>query len=268
LPARPASPRDKAKVEVHVQIAQRWILARLRNQIFFTLDALNERIAELVEDLNGRVMRVYGCSRRELFERVERSALRPLPTTPFIYGTWKKARVNIDYHVEIEHHYYSVPHALVREEVEARITGGTIEVFHRGQRVASHVRSDRRGAHTTVAEHMPAAHQKHLEWTPSRIVHWAGTIGVATQQLVEAILRERAHPEQGYRSCLGILRLGKRYGDARLEAACVRALRVGARSYRHVDSILKNGLDRISPVEESTASPVAHENVRGSDYYH
>lgn len=269
LPARPASPRDKAKVEVAVQIAQRWILARLRNQIFFTLDALNERIAELVEDLNRRTMRVYGASRLELFERIERPALRPLPTTRFIYGSWKRARVNIDYHIEIERHYYSVPHALVREEVEARITGATVEVFHRGQRVASHVRSDKRGAHTTNPEHMPLLHQKHLEWTPSRIIHWAGTIGRATSALVEAILRERVHPEHGYRSCLGILRLAKRYGDARLEAACARALRVGARSYRHVDSILKNGLDRVPLVEEQrNDSPLDHENVRGGDYYH
>jgi transposase len=268
LPARPASPRDKAKVEVAVQIAQRWILARLRNQIFFTLDALNERIAELVEDLNRRMMRVYGATRLELFERVDRPALGPLPTTRFIYGSWKKARVNIDYHIEIDRHYYSVPHALVREEVEARITGATVEVFHRGQRVASHVRSDKRGAHTTNPEHMPVLHQKHLEWTPSRIVHWAGSIGVATAALVEAILRERVHPEHGYRSCLGILRLAKRYGDARLEAACARALRVGARSYRHVDSILKNGLDRVALVEESdNDSPLDHENVRGGGYY-
>ncbi len=270
LPARPASPRDKAKakVEVAVQIVQRWILARLRSQIFFTLDALNERIAELLEDLNRRPMRVYGASRLELYERIDRPALRPLPTTRFVYGTWKKARVNIDYHIEIERHYYSVPYALVREEVEARITGMTLEVFHRGQRVASHVRSDKRGAHTTIAEHMPVQHQKHMEWTPSRIIHWASTIGVATSHLVEAILRERLHPEHGYRSCLGILRLAKRYGDARLEAASARALRVGARSYRHVDSILKNGLDRVPLVEELTNdSPLDHENVRGGGYY-
>lgn len=268
LPARPASPRDKAKVEVAVQIAQRWILARLRNQVFFSLDALNERIAELVEDLNRRTMRVYGASRLDLFDRVDRPALRPLPTTRFVYGTWKKARVNIDYHIEIERHYYSVPHALVREEVEARTSGMTVEVFHRGQRVASHVRSEKRGAHTTVADHMPVQHQKHMEWTPSRIVHWASTIGIATSSLVDAILRERLHPEHGYRSCLGILRLAKRYGDARLEAACARALRVGARSYRHVDSILKNGLDRVPLVEEPTNdSPLDHENVRGGGYY-
>ena len=268
LPARPASPRDKAKVEVAVQVAQRWILARLRHQIFFTLDALNERIAELCDDLNDRVMRVYGVSRHELFERVDKPALRPLPTERFTYGTWKKARVNIDYHIEIEHHYYSVPHALAREEVDARITGATVEIFHNRQRVASHVRSDRRGKHTTTPGHMPLRHQKHLEWTPSRIMHWASTIGVATSQLVDAILRERPHPEHGYRSCLGILRLAKRYGDVRLEAACARAMRAGARSFRHVDSILKNGLDRVVLVDEpGTDSTVEHENVRGGGYY-
>jgi transposase len=177
LPARPLHPRDKAKVEVAVQIAQRWILARLRHQTFFSLDALNDRIAELVTDLNDRVMRVYGVSRRALFDRTDGPALRTLPAERFVYGTWKKARVNIDYHVEIEHHYYSAPHALAREEVYARITDATVEIHHRGEQVAVHVRSASRGRHTTVPGHMPALHQKHLEWTPSRIIHWAGTIG-------------------------------------------------------------------------------------------
>jgi transposase len=271
LPARPLHPRDKAKVEVAVQIAQRWILARLRHQTFFSLDALNDRIAELVTDLNDRVMRVYGVSRRALFDRTDGPALRTLPATRFVYGTWKKARVNIDYHVEIEHHYYSAPHALAREEVYARITDATVEIHHRGEQVAVHVRSASRGRHTTVPGHMPALHQKHLEWTPSRIIHWAGTIGPSTAALVEAILNERRHPEHGYRSCLGILRLGKTHGDDRLEAACARAVRVGARSFRHVAAILKAGLDRVAIVDEPTPSPspaTDHENVRGRGYYH
>ena len=270
LPARPYRARDKAKVEVAVQVAQRWILARLRNQTFFSLDALNERIADLLEDLNARTMRLYGCSRRALFERLDRGALQPLPATTFVYGDWKTARVNIDYHVEIDHHYYSAPHALVHEQVDVRIAALTVEVFHGGQRVAGHLRSYQRGGHTTITSHMPDLHQKHLEWTPSRILHWASTIGPSTARLAEAILAERPHPEHGYRSCLGILRLGKRYGDARLEAACARAYTVGARSYRHVDSILKNGLDRIpvEPVAAEPSAPTEHENVRGRDYYH
>jgi transposase len=272
LPARPHRPRDKAKVEVGVQIAERWIVARLRHETFFSLEALNERIDELLLDLNGRRMRVYGASRRELFDRIDRPALKPLPAEPFAYSEWKTARLNIDYHAEIDHHYYSAPHGLVHEQLDARLTAVTVELFHRGERVASHVRSYKRGGHTTVAEHMPKAHQKHMEWTPSRILHWAGSVGPKTRELAQAILAERRHPEQGYRSCLGILRLGKRYGDERLEAACARALAVRARSYRHVESILKNGLDRLpSPAEEqSSEGPprAGHENIRGGGYYH
>jgi transposase len=271
LPARPYRARDKAKVEVGVQIAQRWILARLRHETFFSLAALNERIAELLVDLNDRRMRVYGASRRELFERLDRPVLKALPASPFEYCEWKKATLNIDYHAEIDHHYYSAPHALVHEEVEARLTAITVEILYRGERVASHLRSYQRGKHTTIGEHMPKAHQKHLEWTPSRIINWAGSIGAKTKDLVEAILAERRHPEQGYRSCLGILRLAKRYGNERLEAASTRAGAVRARSYRHVESILKNGLDRLpSPAEVSDegATPTVHENIRGGGYFH
>jgi transposase len=268
VPARPGHPRDKAKVETAVLVAQRWILARLRNQTFFSLDELNQRIWELLDELNDRPMRIYRASRRELFERLDRPALRPLPVERFVYADWKAARVNIDYHVELDGHYYSVPHALVREKVELRITASTVEVIHRNQRVASHPRSSKRGMHTTTAEHMPKSHQQHREWTPSRITHWAGTVGVKTEELVAAILRERTHPEQGYRSCLGILRLGKRYGNERLEAACARALVAGARSYRHVESILKHSLDRVADIEQrSNAKSIDHENVRGRDYY-
>lgn len=269
LPARPGHPRDKAKVEAGVLVAQRWILARLRHETFFSLEALNERIAELLEDLNDRRMRVYGASRRELFERLDRPALRPLPAEAFAYAEWRKARVNIDYHAEVDHHFYSAPHALVHEEVEARLTAITVELFHKGERIASHLRSYQRGRHTTTDEHMPKAHRAHAEWSPSRIVDWAGTIGPSTKALAEAILAERRHPEQGYRSCLGILRLGKRYGKERLEAACARAFAVRARSYRHVESILKNNLDRIPlPAKAPVVGPSAdHENIRGGDYY-
>ncbi len=269
LPARPARPRDKAKIEVAVQVAERWILARLRHERFFSLAALTARIAELLADLNARRMRLYGVSRRELFARLDRPALRPLPATPFVYGEWKVARVNVDYHVEVRRHYYSLPYALVHEVVDVRVTATTIECFHRGVRVAAHARDDTPGRHTTVAAHMPKSHQQHREWTPSRLIDWARTIGPQTAALVAAILADRPHPEQGYRSCLGLLRLGRRHGDARLEAACARAVAVGARSYRHVDSILKHGLDRLPLLEPVVPLPLApvHEHVRGRDYY-
>ncbi len=270
LPARPAKPRDKAKVEAGVLVAERWILARLRHERFFSLAALNARIAALLEDLNARPMRLYRASRRELFERLDRPQLRPLPAEPFVYGEWKLgARVSIDYHVELHGHYYSVPYALIHELVDACLTATTVELFHRGQRVAAHVRSVVRGRHTTAPAHMPKAHQRHLEWTPSRIITWAGTIGAQTAALVEAILADRPHPEQGYRSCLGILRLAKRYGSDRLEAACARAGSVEARSYRHVDSILKHGLDRLArPAVPLSLLLPPHEHLRGPEYYH
>jgi transposase len=269
LPARPAKPRDKAKVEVGVQIAERWILARLRNQTFFSLEALNERIAELVEELNDRVMKRYGESRRQLFQRIDRPALKPLPSRRFSYGEWTKARVNIDYHVEIEDHFYSVHFGLVHEQLEARVTATTVELFFKGQRVASHARSYERNGYTTLDEHMPKAHQEH-KWSPTRLANWAKTIGPKTEELVRAIIADRPHPEQGYRSCLGIMRLAKRYSAERVEAACHRALMVRVRSYKNVAAILKRGLDRAplpTTVEEPAPSVPPHENVRGRNYY-
>jgi transposase len=269
IPARPKKPKDKAKVEVAVQVAERWILARLRNQAFFSLDELNERIAELLEELNDRTMRAYGASRRELFERLDKPALKPLPATRFAHGEWRTARANIDYHVEVDGHWYSVPHHLVQKEVDVRVSATTVEVYVRDQRVASHLRSRRRGRHTTVAAHMPKAHQKHLEWTPTRLIEWAQSVGPMTRDLVAGILEERPHPEQGYRTCLGILRLAKTYGEERLERACARAVVLRARSYRHVQAILKNGLDRMPmPEDPAEASLADHENIRGGEYYH
>ena len=269
LPARPKSPRDKAKVEVGVQIAQRWILARIRDQVFHSLAELNERIRELLVDLNNRTMRRYGKSRRELFEAVEKAALRPLPASVFEFAEWSKGRVNIDYHVLVEHHLYSVPYSLVHETVEARRTAETVEIYHHRKRVASHRRSHVRGGFTTDPAHMPSSHRAHAEWTPSRILSWAEKVGPSTRALCDAILTTRPHPEQGFRSCLGILRLGRRYGDERLEAACARALAARARSYRHVEGILKNGLDRVRSGEaEAAERRIEHENVRGADYYH
>jgi len=269
LPARPQKPRDKAKIEVAVQVAERWILARLRHERFVSLAALHVRIRELLDALNRRRMRHYQASRWELFLRLDRPALRPLPASPFVYGVWKLAKVNVDYHVEVDHHYYSVPHALVHAHVDVRVSALTVEIFHHGQRVAAHVRSHVRGQHTTVTAHMPKAHQRHREWSPSRLIAWGASVGPQTAALVEVILASRPHPEQGYRSCLGILRLARRDGPARLEAACARALAVGARSYRNVDAILKHGLDRC-PLPGAGAAPprpVLHDQLRGPAYY-
>ena len=270
LPARPKRPRDKAKVEVAVQIVQRWILARIRNEVFFSLDELNERIAVLVDELNARPMKMYGGkSRAQLFAETDKMALKPLPTSRFVYAEWKTARVNIDYHVDVDKHFYSVPHSLVHEVMDCRSTAATVEIFHKNTRVTSHLRSYVPGKHTTKTEHMPRAHREALEWPPSRLIDWAAKFGPRTSQLVTEILAEYTHPEHGYRSCLGILRLGKRYGGDRLEAACARALAAGARRYRHVESILKNSLDKVPlpEVTDENNEPVVHENVRGPKYY-
>ena len=269
LPARPAKPRDKAKVEVAVQVAQRWILARLRHQTFFSVAALNVRIRELLVDLNARPMKGYGgLSRRDLFDRFDRPALRPLPGERFVYTEWRQARVNIDYHVDVERHCYSVPYRLVHQTLDVRVSATTVEVFQRGTRLWVHRRSHHAGF-TTIPEHMPHAHRAHLEWSPSRLIRWGATVGPHTAALVEQILASRPHPEQGYRSCLGLLRLAKQYGPERVEAASARAVAVGARSYRHVEAMLKHGLDRV-PLDADPPSPSprpTHANVRGPVYY-
>jgi transposase len=269
MPARPAKPRDKAKVEVAVQIAERWILARLRHERMSTLGELNRRIRELLGELNARPMKKYGGkSRRQLFDEVERAHLGVLPAERYELARWKKARVNIDHHVECAKHYYSVPYQLTGELVEVRATARQVEVFHAGRRIASHRRGRTAGGHTTLPEHMSSSHRAHSEWSPSRLIAWAEKMGPHTKCLIESILNDRPHPEMGYRSCLGILRLEKHYGGERLEAACKRALRVGARSYRPVHTILKNGLDRLSDEAEESSSQIPdHENVRGADYY-
>jgi transposase len=268
LPARARKPRDKAKVEVAVQVVQRWVLARIRNERFQSIAQLNARLRTLIDELNRRIMRHYGRSRRALFEEIERDALSPLPASRFEYVEWKRAKVNLDYHIVFDHHFYSVPFAHVHHEVWVRASATTIEILRSGRRIASHVRSSLRGKHTTKREHMPSAHRAQAEWSPSRILSWAGKTGPSTRSLCEAILAERPHPEQGFRSCLGILRLEKQYGAERLEAACTRALRVRARSYKHVESILRNGLDRVAPDDApSDVPPIEHENLRGPDYY-
>jgi len=266
LPARPCRPRDKAKVEVGVQVVQRWILARLRHQRFFSLAELNSAIAELVEQLNDRMMRGLGTTRRILFEQFDHPALLPLPPTAYEYAEWRRCRVGLDYHIGIDKHFYSVPHQLLRQEVEARITAGTVELFHRGHRVASHVRGANRHGPSTTIEHMPSAHRRYRDWTFDRIRREAAAIGDDTATLVGLILRSRPHPEQGFRSCIGILGLTSRYGVERVDAACARALALGTRSYTSVAAILKNRRDQRADTPE--APSLSHENIRGPGYYH
>lgn len=269
LPARPGKPRDKAKVESAVLVAQRWLLARIRDEKFFSLAELNARLKVLLAELNDRPMKALGgVTRRQLFEELDRPALRPLPAERFEPCVWRKAKVNIDYHVAVDRHLYSVPHGLVHAEVEVRLTAAGIEIFHQGQRVAAHCRSHEPGRFTTVPEHMPAAHRQHLDWSPSRLIRWANKVGPQTEALVTRILEERPHPEQGYRSCLGLLRLAKSHGDSRLEAACARALAANARSFRHVKSILDKGLDRVPLASTPAPRPaIQHDNIRGPAYY-
>ena len=272
LPARPGKPRDKAKAEGGVLIAQRWILARLRNVTCFSIAEMNEQIALLLVDLNRRVMKRYGKSRRALFDELDRPALAPLRSDRFVHGDWSYATVGYDYHVCVDEHYYSVPYKLVGEYVESRRSAATVEIFLNTTRMASHIRSSVRGGTTTLTEHMPASHRAHAEESIVEIEAWAKLIGPSTSALVRAILEERRHPEHGYRSCRGLKSLTARYTPERIEAACERALIAGARSYRNVESILKNGLDR-QPLPVATSSgetppPLDHENVRGPDYYH
>ncbi len=268
LPARVRKPRDKAKVEVGVQVVERWILARLRHRQFFSLVEVNQAIRELLVRLNERPFRKLPGCRRMLFEQLDRPAIQPLPAERFVYSEWKKARVHIDYHVEVDGHYYSVPYQLVGQAVDVRFSTQMVECFAKGKRVASHLRSFRRGVHTTQLEHMPRGHREYAAWTPQRLVSWAQQSGPSVSTLVETILSTRVHAQQGFRACLGILRLGERYGGERLEAACERALAIGGTSYRSVRAILVAGLDR-QPVadEPSAVRPARHENLRGAGYY-
>ena len=269
IPARVRHPKDKAKVEAAVLVAERWIVAVLRKRTFFSLAELNAAIREELGRLNARVMRVMGLSRRQLFEQLDRPVLKPLPAHRFELAEWKKCRVNIDYHVEVDFNYYSVPYQLLGQEVEARFTASTVEICLRDHRVASHPRLSGRGLRSTTPEHMPKSHRAHLDWTPSRLVDWATTTGPATARMVSEILRNRPHPEQGFRSSLGIQRLGRRFGSERIEAACGRAEALGSFSFQTVKNILRKGLDRL-PIEEETARAeprTTHHNIRGAAYY-
>src|ERR1019366_7763767 len=253
LPARVMKPRDKAKVEVAVQIVQRFVLAKLRHRRFFSLVELNAAIRDCVTAINAKVMRRVGKSRNELLETIDRPALNALPTTPYSYAEWKRARVGPDYHIE----------------VAARITSATVEIFHKGQRIASHAFSAVRKRHTTITEHMPSAHRRYAEWTPAKMMSEAASIGPAAIALVEAIMKAKPHPEQGFRSCLGIISLVKTYGSERVEAASRRGNDIGATTYGSIKSILQNGLDKAyANSKEPAAPPIRHANIRGRGYYH
>jgi transposase len=272
LPARPFSPRDKAATEMSVLVVQRWILARLRNRQFFSLGELNTAIAELLVHLNHRPFKKLQGSRASAFESIDRPAMNPLPATHYEYAEWPRAKVNIDYHIEVDRHYYSVPHALVRQELRVRLTASTLECFFKGQRVATHIRSYLLGKFTTLPEHMPEAHRRHLQWTPGRLLNWGQKIGSGTRAVVQWQLENRPHPEQGYRACLGLLNLAESYGKERLEAACRRALAMGSPTRKRIIAILKAKLDQhpdLFPAAQEAAPTASrsHTNVRGAEYF-
>lgn len=271
LPARPYKPKDKAKAEAAVLLVERWILARLRHQTFFSLSELNAAVAELLPPLNQRPFQGRTESRQSLYESIDRPALKSLPEVPYTYAEWSKARPGIDYHIEVDKRLYSVPHALVGVVLDVRVTDTAVEVMHKGQRVALHPRHGK-GRFVTLNEHMPKSHQAHRNWSPGRFLNWARAIGTATFDVVEGLLKDRPHPEHGYRACLGLLNLSRRYGHERLEQACARALAINSASYKSIASILKQGLDQLTlPNIDEAAEPAelpAHHNVRGAHYYH
>ena len=267
IPARVKKPRDKAKVESAVLIAQRWILAALRNHTFFSIEQARRAVAEKLVEFNDRPLQKLGVSRRDLFEQLDRPALKPLPGKRYEYADWLRPKVNVDYHVECFKHYYSVPFSLIGKYVDARVTATTVEIIFNGQRVASHARSAARGRFSTQTDHMPPQHRQYSEWTPERIVEWAGKTGPSTAKLAEAIMASRDHPVQGMRACMGIIRLGRVFGKERLEAASAKALDLRAYSYRTVETILKNGMDRNTAKSPKRTEPVTHENVRGPEPY-
>lgn len=266
LPARPRKPRDKAKVEAGVRFAQSYILGRLRRRIFFSLAECNGAIALAVEAMNSRPMRKLGISRRELFEKIERDALRPLPETDWEFAEWRRARVSIDYHIEVDGFFYSVPHALIQAEVDVRATARIIEIFYRGQRVGLHERRAMGRRHGTDPEHMPSSHRRYAAWTPDRFRRWAAQIGQNTERLIAAVLASRRHPEQGFRTCLGILKLYRGVDPGLAEAVSARALEIGALSCKNVAALLAR--KPATAKENATATLIDHANLRGPGYYH
>jgi transposase len=270
LPARPRKPRDKAKVETGVLIAQRWILAVLRHRTFYSLAELNAAIRECLERLNTRPMRRMQKSRRELFESLDSPNALPLPLKVYEYAEWYKAKVQLNYHIEVDHHYYSMSYQLLHESVDIRLTATIVEAFYKGERVAAHVRSHIKGDYTTLPEHMPPSHRFYAEWNPARFIQWAGKTGECTARLVEKILATRPYPEQGYKACLGIINLTRDYEPARVEAAAHRALKYKSYSYRSMVAILSAGLDRQPDDAAQPELPglLPHQNIRGQEYYH
>jgi transposase len=272
LPARVRKPRDKAKVEGGVLVAERWILARLRNQRFFSLDEANRAIVELLHDLNRRAFKKLPGCRHSVFVELDQPALKHLPLDRYQYAEWKTVRAGIDYHVEVKEHYYSVPYRFAKLDLDARYTAVTVEVFHRGKRISAHARSFLKGKHTTLPPHMPPEHQAIAGWDANRLLNWAQNIGPHTVATVQHMLNARRHPQQSYRACMGVLQLSKSFGNPRVEAACARALKLNAANYRSINSILKNGLDRQDTAANSSSVqsslPLTHPNVRGSDYFH
>lgn len=267
IPARVRKPRDKAKVEAAVLLAERWILAALRNRTFFSLTEINEAIGELLDKLNSRKFKQINATREDLFAKLDAPALKPLPMSRYQFAEWAKAKVNIDYHIAVAKHFYSVPYQLVGENVEVKMTAAFVEILYKNRRVASHIRSYVEGGFTTDPAHRPKSHQKYLEWTPSRIISWAGSKGPNIAALVARILEIRQHPEMGYRSCLGIIRLADKFSVERVEAASERALRCNAISYTSVKSILNKGLDKLPLKDIPEYVPTSHANIRGKEYY-
>lgn len=267
MPTRVRSPQDKAKVENAVLQVERHILAKLRNRLFFSLYELNQAILPLLKELNNKAFQKIPGSRQSLFDELEKPALKPLPQTHYVFAQWKKARAGADYHVELDKHYYSVPYKYIKKELDIRYTQNMIEIFYKNNRIASHIRASSKNQHTTIKEHMPKQHQFYAQWTPQRIIDWAIKIGPATAKFAETLMSSRAHPQQGFRACLGVLRLAKSYEPLRLEAACQRALTIGAISYKSVESILKNALDKTFLNEKSKTITSYHEYIRGQDYF-
>ena len=267
LPARPRHPQDKAKVESAVQVVERWILMRLRHQEFDSVDDVNDAIAPLLERLNNKPFQKLPGSRASAFAEIDAPALQALPSQSWEFAVFKTVKVHIDHHIEFEGHRYSVPQALVGQVLEARVTQHGVELVHLGHRVAAHKRSAHKGGFTTIATHLSAAHRAHLEWTPERLIHWGQSIGVACGHTVTRLLEAHRHPEHGYRSCLGLLSLAKRYGKPRLEAACQVALQLGTSKYAHVRDILANNRDQVQPSATPEWTAPEHVHVRGPGYY-
>lgn len=263
LPARVATPRDKAAVEGAVLVVERQVLAPLRDQQYFCLAELNDAIAPLREALNARPFQKREDSRRIVFDTVEHATLKPLPEHPYEHAIWKKAKVHLDYHVEFERRYYSAPYALVGKTVELRITERAVEILHRGQRVAAHLRGERKGQFTTDAAHRPASHQSVIELSHERLLRHAEAIGEATAAVIRGQADRRKHRDETLRTSMGILRLAKDFSPDELEAACRRALWHKTLSYSAVHALLKAPV----PQQPLPLPPIAHDNLRGPDYY-